>query len=66
VKTFVRKVITGMVILLVLCFLVLAAFDATNYNREGERLQERKDEVEQLLEDYGNKELPPADATDGT
>jgi hypothetical protein len=58
VKKFVRRILIGVVILLVLCFLVLAAFDAANYNREGERLQEQKDEVGQLFEDYGNKELP--------
>jgi hypothetical protein len=58
VKTFVCGILIGVVILLVLCFLVLAAFDAANYNREGKRLPERKKEKEQLLEDYGYKELP--------
>jgi hypothetical protein len=48
--------LTGAAVMLVLCFLVLAAFDAADYNREAAVLQERKDETEQLLEDYGNRD----------
>jgi hypothetical protein len=55
-KSFWKGFITGAAVMLALGFLVLAAFDAADYNREAELLQEQKHEAEELLEDYGNRD----------
>jgi gas vesicle protein len=47
--------IIGAIIMLVVCFLVLAAFDVARYNREAEIIKEKINETEELLEDYGNR-----------
>jgi hypothetical protein len=55
-KTFWKGVLVGAIVLLVIGFLVLAAFDAAEYNREAKLLQERKDETKELLQDYRNRD----------
>jgi hypothetical protein len=51
-----KSAITGAIIMLVILFLVLAAFDAARYNREAEKIKEKINETEELLEDYGNRD----------
>jgi hypothetical protein len=50
-----KGLVIGAVVMLAVCFLVLAAFDAARYNREAEILEEKINETEELLEDYGNR-----------
>jgi hypothetical protein len=50
-----KSFIIGAVVMLAVCFLVLAAFDAARYNGEAEILEEKINETEELLEDYGNR-----------
>jgi hypothetical protein len=55
-KSFWKGFITGAAVILALGFLVLAAFDAADYNREAMILQEQQHEAEELLEDYSNRD----------
>jgi hypothetical protein len=55
-KSFWKGFVAGAAVILTLGFLVLAAFDAADYNRKAELLQEQKHEADKLLEDYGNRD----------
>jgi hypothetical protein len=55
-NSFIKGVVTGTGVTLLILFLIFAALDADRYNREAILLQEQQNELQELYKDYSNRD----------